>query len=136
MAKGVDSPTLYNAEADGYVFKKLPKKVKDAWVKALESGEYMQGQDQLGHRPSSRHKKRYCCLGVGCEVIPSMQKLSRWKDEDAGGRLELVIGDNHSDWTGFQKFAGLDLTAHGVLVELNDSGASFQYIANWIKENL
>jgi hypothetical protein len=39
---------------------KMPKDLKDKWVKALRSGEYKQGRGTL-YTPST---KSFCCLGV------------------------------------------------------------------------
>ena len=41
----------------------MKKKLKQEWIEALNSGEYQQGQTYL------YKDKRYCCLGVLCEVM-------------------------------------------------------------------
>lgn len=43
---------------------KFPKNIKKAWIKALRSGKYKQGQGTLFFR----HTKNYCCLGVLARV--------------------------------------------------------------------
>lgn len=40
------------------------KQFKKAWVKALRSGRYKQGKEELLSR-----NNEYCCLGVGCRVL-------------------------------------------------------------------
>ena len=52
---------------------KLPKKDRDAWLKALRSGEYKQGKLRL------HQSGKYCCLGVIC-------KLKGITEEQMGGK--------------------------------------------------
>ena len=40
----------------------MNKKIKAKWLKALRSGKFKQGKDQL------RLGNRFCCLGVLCEI--------------------------------------------------------------------
>lgn len=49
--------------------KKMDKKWKKKWVKALRSGKYKQGMLQLKTPIFMSDKYQYCCLGVLCEVI-------------------------------------------------------------------
>lgn len=48
-------------------------KVKKAWIDALRSGSYRQGQNSLCTAPDGssledEQRRRYCCLGVLCEL--------------------------------------------------------------------
>jgi hypothetical protein len=43
--------------------KEMKKEIKDKWVKALRSGEYLQCQDTL-HKKNSEGQDTFCCLGV------------------------------------------------------------------------
>jgi uncharacterized protein YqkB len=104
---------------------KLPKKVKDKWVKALRSGKYRQGSESLKVEPHSSKSGRteYCCLGVACELgltkppgnIPIEEacyvqksflptKIQHFLAIFNDGRLTLDYNPNHEKW-GFKKIA-------------------------------
>ena len=42
-------------------------RIKDLWVKALQSGKYRQGQLRL-IREQKTYGTEHCCLGVLCEL--------------------------------------------------------------------
>ena len=44
----------------------MDKEIKEKWLEALRSGEYIQGEGQLARERFD--KIEYCCLGVLCEV--------------------------------------------------------------------
>src|SRR5258708_2356684 len=88
-----------------------------AWVKALRSGEYRQGNFML--RPTD---DTYCCLGVACEVaqLPYRANAGALPDEVA-------------------EYYGLDndplLTSRYTCVAANDPGGwSFKRIATAIEK--
>lgn len=72
------------------------------WLDALRSGEYEQGTGALCDN------NKYCCLGVGCEVLEVPKVLDR----------------------GFASYDGEEATAPPAVVVglslLNDRGASFE----------
>ena len=41
---------------------------KALWIKALRSGDYLQGRDQLYIKARYEIPVQFCCLGVLCEV--------------------------------------------------------------------
>jgi hypothetical protein len=43
---------------------KLPKEFTEKWLKALKSGKYEQGTEQL-----VTGDNKYCCLGVACSIL-------------------------------------------------------------------
>lgn len=97
----------------------LPPDLKARWVAALRSGEFPQGHGYL------LNDGRYCCLGVLASVY---------------GEPENRIGGYHS----ISSFSPLDqildpaytraLQSH--LERMNDSGCSFEEIADWIEQNV
>lgn len=122
---------------------KLPKKIKNKWIKALRSGKYKQTEGRL-YDPET---KGFCCLGVLQECVT--------------GQVELNYGDDPPDYT----FAGMPsrmfMEGIGVeleqleqshpdtkccsvmqdkhlsdLVEMNDDGHSFEAIADYIEKNV
>lgn len=107
-------------------------KVKRMWLKALRSGEYEQGEGAL------RRNGRYCCLGVLCDLHAKTTK-KKWKKETGDGysyyKTSATLPDEVVDW------AGLDdddpkLSTHKRAAALNDSGRTFNYIANQIEKYL
>lgn len=77
---------------------KLTKQIKEDWLKALKSGEYVQGRTLFENKETNK----FCCLGVLCKVIgkpTTLEKfggISNWKDVviilgKQGLHLELAI---------------------------------------------
>jgi len=103
---------------------KLPKKFKEKWLNALRGGEYPQGKDNL-----LDDEGNYCCLGVGCDVL----KLDKTEMEFGG----LPEG---SSLSGLPKYFDYEVGNSSLwqdkLTVMNDTGKSFDTIANWIEGNL
>jgi len=106
------------------------------WIKALRSGDYKQGTNSLSYNG------KHCCLGVACEVF----KIEKQKCVTSGGK-ELCVWQYKDD--GSLKWARanlpdkvrqlLGLQNHDgkyndfSLIRLNDTGHSFEQIANVIQ---
>ena len=118
----------------------LRPEVKEKWLAALRSGDYQQGTQHLRDR-----QNRFCCLGVLCDIYAKENGLEwvkdhnsnvacRFLDEYAG--LPAVV----SSWAGFTKYVGLPVVRVGdseySLAQLNDTGSSFDVIANIIEKGL
>ena len=98
--------------------------VKERWIEALRSGDYVQGQERL------RTGDCYCCLGVLCDVIdPTL-----WKPD------ETFI--THYLYDGFSKILpdkikdelGVSIGQMAELVRMNDSEkCTFDQIADFIE---
>lgn len=127
----------------------MNKEIKERWVKALRSGEYKQGYNQL----YNSIENSYCCLGVLCSLYK----------EDHPKALGFIVGDNRLE-DGFtplleedfktdmlplsvQVWAELDSINPRIitdisnvnnisLADLNDEGINFDEIANVIEEKL
>lgn len=116
----------------------MNSEIKAKWIEALRSGKYQQGQDVLKNTSSER--ACFCCLGVLCDI----SNLGAW-DESA-----YVINEDWQDsflpadvrvWAGLQTHLDknknvLDGTPEHILTVMNDSGALFPDIADWIEANL
>ena len=103
---------------------KLPKKVKNKWVKALRSGLYKQGilklKDEEKIVLGRTRPARYCCLGVAYECGLAKTEHGR-----------SVLGESFLN----ENFAPIKLQKE--LAIRNDSGEwSFKRIATWIEKNL
>jgi hypothetical protein len=120
--------------------------VKELWVSALRSGEYVQGYGQL--RTSDN---KYCCLGVLCElaskqgiipeaslkgIIPEASLTDRyWYAVEAS-----YLPDRVQEWAGLSDQNPQVANADGVTSGLgnhNDSGShDFDSIADMIEASL
>jgi hypothetical protein len=85
---------------------------KEQWLAALRSGQYQQGSTWL------HDKGKYCCLGVANELF---------KLNSSSGCHLLDRRDNH---------LFLDGDTQGLLAKMNDEGAPFTAIADYIEKNV
>ena len=96
------------------------RKRKEALVAALRSGKYEQGKDWL------RKGDAFCCLGVACDI----SGLAEWVDgtymQDTLALPFEVCRFYGFVWSNGRVYAGQPLT------DMNDSGATFTQIADWI----
>lgn len=107
------------------------------WVDALLSGEFKQGKGSL--RRDDIDGKRYCCLGVACELFRRETGRGSWDPAD-----HRFVIDRHSfvgilppavqTWLGLNSREGCfkGKVAHDAdLTALNDMGETFERIA-WV----
>lgn len=116
-------------------YKKMDKKVKNVWLKALRSGKYRQGEGYLC-KQDKNNKSRYCCLGVLCNESHD----GDWnrEDDDYDGFVNWSIGGRSGAIPeNIAKGFGLNLRTQEKLVALNDGEKlNFKEIAEWIEKNL
>lgn len=107
---------------------KLPKKFTKRWQKALRSGKYTQGTEEL----YDIEQDSYCCLGVAAKLcgIPKVDMAG------IGRYIDLREGYQHKLPAELVE----ELYPYRLVTELilmNDSGDyTFEEIADWIKENV
>jgi hypothetical protein len=103
--------------------------IKKAWLNALRSGQYKQGQMYLRRRAHGA-KDRYCCLGVLCDLV----EPDKW---DARGGT-IVNHGIHGGYPGSTVLRTSGLSADDALHlgSLNDTGKRFDEIASYIEANL
>ncbi len=116
---------------------KLPKRIKNKWVKALRSGEYNQCQDRL-----TDFNGGFCCLGVLQHVLDN----GRIDVDPHRGESFCMMTVKTERKLGVYDVLGqaADDSLYQVrefLAEVNDVGTNgkrwgFKRIANWIEENL
>ena len=112
----------------------LNQGIKEAWVEALRSGDYKQGNMlRTEHTPG---KPEFCCLGVLLDLGDGGQwctgdRLYHTREGGVfpsfgGGRLtsEMLV------------YIGLTRYQEQDLIDMNDRRASFEKIATYIEENL
>lgn len=121
----------------------MKEDIAKVWIDALRSGKYEQGGDYLCK--DSRH----CCLGVLCELYMDHtgdMKYSRMTDDDNGhdvvsyGGCTEVLPCEVMEWAEIATSIGKiydDSAEFGFssLSEMNDSGHSFNELAQIIEDN-
>lgn len=118
----------------------MKKEWADKWVEALRSGEYAQGRMAL------RTHSSYCCLGVLCDIAGATFEPSDIPEPPGlykaalDGEIDyFALPNTVQSLTGMRTSGGRFSLDENSLAELNDSGESFDEIANIIErewENL
>ena len=107
--------------------------IKQKWLNALRSGEYQQGQYCL------RKEDKFCCLGVLCDLYGKENNMEWEINEDSGKymfqnkgaeRLPLFV----VEWAGVESYN--PEICEISLSELNDTGSTFNEIADLIETHL
>ena len=101
--------------------------IKQAWLTALRSGDYQQGQGYL------RQGDQYCCLGVLCDLYGKAVG-PEW--EAADDDVHAMHGTESSLPFRVQEWARIASPNPLDLVEMNDNGSTFEELANIIEESL
>lgn len=116
---------------------KMNTQIKQQWVTALRSGEYTQARRNL------KTEQGFCCLGVLCDLYAE-ETGTKWEvhtTEDDEPFTHYTF-DNYSSYLPefVEKWAGLAMpnphVGESSLAQLNDSGSTFEEIAQLIDENL
>jgi len=120
------------------------KEIIRAWVRALESGEYKQGNDCLCV-VNNKNKRSYCCLGVLCKVAgtPEVETVpgAEWghrgrmavfgyEDDKSPHYLSVTL----SDFLNIDELGTCCATDYTSLANMNDAGRSFKRIAGAIRQ--
>jgi hypothetical protein len=107
---------------------KMDSAMKARWVAALRSGEYQQADGCL--RTADR---RYCCLGVLCEISGD----GAWEEDGTVSYYNVAGQPSNSHLPSeMNRKCGITTGQEAELVRLNDGGKSFGEIADHIEENL
>lgn len=111
------------------------KKIRDAWLDALRSGEYAQTAGTL-----QGDGNQYCCLGVLCRVMEKLEMYEPTTDGEEksllGGLLrdQLVVRELMWRQDALMGKEGLEEPwIEAKLAEMNDAGCSFERIAEYIE---
>lgn len=103
----------------------MKRSLRDAWVAALRSGEYLQGANDLCRTRYGRD--RYCCLGVlydiGVDGHWTLTEKGRWAT-DAGSTWGIKE---------YRSVTGLGFIHEYLLGEMGYNGVSFAMLARWIE---
>lgn len=120
--------------------KKLDKKIKAKWIKALLSGDYKQGRACLKNK-----KGEYCCLGVLADVCGLLGRTNQFDTEKASVKDGLLSTSlfHFAEENGFLNNIEHSKNVECLLAEMNDGDKvegrkpfTFKQIAAWIKKTL
>ncbi len=112
----------------------MNQEIKVKWVAALRSGDYNQGKGSL------KSEDKFCCLGVLCD-LHSKTFGTQWATTE-GNEDKYYLGTKEVLPNDVMRWADLDwqnpkIREHQTsLTELNDSGDSFEEIADIIEKYL
>jgi len=139
-------------------YKLAPIQARAALAKALRSGDYQQTTNVLRGIDIDDGTIKHCCLGVACDVFQKTEGIGEWIGdnrflfETVGSSNETSLPTEVATWLGLDQTygtgsAGTAPMKKGVakanghsnratsLMGMNDSGATFDDIAEQIENN-
>lgn len=99
----------------------------DKWVKALRSGDYKQGKTHL------RYGDCYDVLGVLCDLWGKDSGVD-WDDIE-GSLIYEFLEETEFIPSGIIRDFDICTSNEEILSNMNDSGKSFEELADYIEEN-
>lgn len=127
---------------------KLHPEFKKGWLADLRSGEYAQTTGYLCLTAQDMERPAgYCCLGVACERLANAGLIDR-KVNDVLGITSFDGVENiptfnthpmmfaHPEGMTLNTFNDQVSAIFSALADSNDSGSTFEQIAEWIEEHL
>jgi len=118
----------------------MKKKLKEAWLEALRSGQFHQGKYVLRDYHSESENGRvfkYCPLGILCVLTGHTPES--WYNVYPKVDMETYIEKSDavsSVYHGISQFEGISPKDQVEIADMNDRGLSFLEIANWIEKHL
>ena len=124
----------------------MKKNIMKKWVKALRSGEYLQGTGYLAQEDNIGNY-RFCCLGVLCNIMQEEKggvRITDYAFNFFGKKVysydgdDSVLKDKVKKWSGIKNGVGkfkYKNNRTGFLANLNDRGKTFKQIADIIEKN-
>jgi hypothetical protein len=98
------------------------------WVKALRSGDFVQGYGRLRKtdKRCKKHPVKHCCLGVLREIVGENNNKNM-------SAHNMLTGDFFEKYELFNFTGGVAFN-QSLLADKNDTGAPFSEIADFIEE--
>lgn len=117
---------------------KFTKAQLKEWTDALRSGRYRQGRGYLRTTPIPNEDPQFCCLGVLCDLHKDelIEDVNPYTAVQSYNGEESQLPQKLQDKFGISETGRLaeSITAKN-LASLNDSGFTFDEIAEIIEEN-
>ena len=117
----------------------LPWRFKKAWIKALKSGDYIQGTGALKRSIDINNSEiAYCCLGVACSVagVPEEYITGEWINYVDGYEYDVVPEVLHGESDGNKLVEALSCMNDTHTADTTEHKFSFEDIADWIDDNI
>lgn len=92
---------------------------KQAWLKALRSGEFAQGKRVLIARDDDEEVTRYCCLGVACILAMNAGVDLSLEFEPAGAEIDV---DDDTKEVGVHEDTPIGVFVSSLVLERMDGG--------------
>jgi hypothetical protein len=115
----------------------MKPELRNRWIKALRSGEYKKATSVL-KRFFRNVPAKHCCIGVLCELVQDDFDDAKdliQKRPDFQGHLGRTSVGAIMDFRTLGH-VGLSVEHQRTLTNMNDKGASFERIANYIERKL
>lgn len=107
----------------------MTKEQKDKWVEALRSGKFIQGTGRLTTIKNGVEED--CCMGVFCKVMNyPIGRILEWAEDFSA--KEYKIGNESVRHYLPDPILSEEISRR--LGEMNDRGATFSEIADWIEQ--
>ena len=123
----------------------LPKEFKEKWIKALKSGNYVQGsgslRKEMDNTNNTSSMPTYCCLGVACSVagVPEKYITGEWIaaiETHVDYSYETVPLVLHGEADGNELVEALSCMNDTHTADTSEHKFSFEDIADWIDDNI
>ena len=105
----------------------MNKELRNKWVAALRSGDYLQGHESLVQKKDDQYS--FCCLGVLGVLMGGAVTIYEKDFDDYGISLE---GSIFTQFLYYPKVP-LPINIQKYLANMNDNRESFEAIANYIE---
>jgi len=122
---------------------RLSPEKKEAWLKALRSGEYKKGKKVLATRAKDKPDFSYCCLGVLCEVEKTESIIAKIGEDfvkhyHGNSNLYPAIGESYGTLSDVGDFIGFYVQVPSYsannLAGVNDHTESFAEVIEVIEK--
>ena len=114
---------------------KMVERIKKLWVKALRSGDYIQGIGKL--LGGTYNNPEHCCLAVLCD-LHAKETDTIWNGDQYLCE-SYVLCSEVIEWAGLTEYQGDEVTIDDrrcTLTNHNDAGRTYEQIATAIEEQL
>ena len=118
----------------------MEETIKDAWLEALESGEFKKGKMTL--KKTVRGEAEYCCLGVLCELAAREIDVSINEATKGNGTiytsyngLTYSLPRSVMEWAGMRSSQGIIPQLDTNLARINDDTDTFEQVIDVIREH-
>lgn len=127
----------------------MNSEIKKLWCEKLRSNEYEQGKGSLRQEGNEENGGyTFCCLGVLCDLSRSKSEIKgEWYETEFNTKDTIVLEFagllpySVAKWAGVQEYyvhqpTNTPMCQQSTLAKLNDDGATFSRIADYIEANL